>query len=277
MGDNESVESPIKYQHHPAFPSQFVAARDIDVWCPPGYAENPDQRYPVIYMFDGQNLFDPALSYAGVTWGIAETLTRLIDKNFTGAIVVGMWNSGKDRVFYYMPQKPLEAPAAAELKAAFVNRHNGKPASDQTLRFMVDELKPFIDATYRTLPDQSNTIMMGSSMGGLISLYALTEYPAVFGKAGCLSTHWPIGGNLLVDYFGAALPRPGKHKLYFDFGTVGLDATYEPYQQRMDTLLQAVGYVQGQDCLTLKFEGADHSEQAWKARLATPLRFLLGI
>lgn len=277
MSGNEFAESKISYQRHPAFPSKFVVARNIDVWCPPGYSEQPSRRYPVLYMHDGQNLFDPALSYGGVTWGVAEALTRLLDPNFAGAIVVGIWNSEEGRVRDYMPQKPLQTPAAASLKADFTAGKQGEPVSDNYLRFLVEEVKPFIDATYRTLPDQPNTFVMGSSMGGLISLYAINQYPAVFGGAGCLSTHWPIGGNLLVDYLGATLPDPNTHKLYFDFGTVALDGTYEPYQQRMDALLQAAGYSQGQNWLTLKFEGEDHSERAWRKRLSTPLRFLFGL
>lgn len=112
-------------------------------------------------------------------------------------------------------------------------------------------------------------------LGGLISLYALTTYPEVFGAAGCLSTHWTEGGNGLVDFFGAQLPLPGLHRLYFDFGTKGPDAGYEHYQQRMDAHLSVAGYCRGQDWLTLKFDGADHNEAAWRAHLAIPLRFLL--
>jgi predicted alpha/beta superfamily hydrolase len=112
-------------------------------------------------------------------------------------------------------------------------------------------------------------------MGGLISLYALTEYPSVFGRAGCVSTHWPIGGSLLVDYFGNVLPRPGDHRIYFDYGTETIDADYEPYQLRMDALMQAAGYERGADWITQKFEGAEHSERAWRARVDVPLKFLL--
>jgi predicted alpha/beta superfamily hydrolase len=266
----------IRYRRYPNFPSQFVAARNVDVWCPPGYSEQLDRRYPVIYMHDGQNLFDPALAYAGVTWGVAETLTRLADEKFREAIVVGIWNNGEERRREYMPQKPLDDPAAIDLKAEYLAQQKGEPVSDYYLRFIVEELKRFIDCNYQTQPDRANTIVIGSSMGGLISLYALVEYPEIFGKAACLSTHWTIGGTLLVDYLGNALPRSGQHKLYFDYGTLGLDSDYEPYQQRMDKWLQAAGYVQNQDCLTLKFEGEEHSEHAWKTRLDIPLRFLLG-
>ncbi len=115
---------------------------------------------------------------------------------------------------------------------------------------------------------------MGSSMGGLISLYALEQYPAVFGGAGCVSTHWPAGRNGLVHAMGSALPRAGSHRLYFDYGTAALDSSYEPYQQRMDEYVQAAGYRQGHDWVTLRFPGADHSETAWRERVHLPLQFL---
>jgi hypothetical protein len=94
---------------------------------------------------------------------------------------------------------------------------------------------------------------------------------------GCLSTHWIAGGNALVDFLGGALPQPGRHKLYFDHGTETQDAEYEPYQKRMDGILKAAGYVWGKDWMTCKFQGAEHSERSWRARVAIPLKFLLGI
>jgi predicted alpha/beta superfamily hydrolase len=105
----------------------------------------------------------------------------------------------------YMPQKPLMPERARPLLEQFVRERGGRPESDAYLRFMVEELKPFVDAAYRTRPDRAHTVVMGSCLGGLISLYALTEYPAVFGGAGCVSTHWPSGGSLLVDYFAPAI------------------------------------------------------------------------
>lgn len=118
---------------------------------------------------------------------------------------------------------------------------------------------------------------MGSSMGGLASCYALTQYPEIFGGGGCISTHFPLGDGFLVDYYGAELPKAGTHKIYFDFGTETLDAGYEPFQRKMDQQLeQKLGYQFGEDYLTLKFEGHEHSETAWKKRVELPLRFLLG-
>lgn len=259
---------------HNDIPSQYITPRRVDVWCPPKYA-NDNRRYPVIYMHDGQNLFDPDLSFIGVDWGIDEAMMRLIDHHATdGAIVVGIWNTELRRR-EYMPQRPLEQPEAHAIRSEFAANLGGEPLSDDYLSFLVHELKPIIDATYRTMPDREQTFIMGSSMGGLISLYALCQYPHVFGGAACLSTHWVIGKELLVDEMAAMLPPVGNHRLYFDYGTATLDAEYEPYQQRMDKLVAAEGYVEGRDVLTLKFENADHSERAWRERVDIPLRWLL--
>ncbi|MCB8952415.1 MAG: alpha/beta hydrolase [Ardenticatenales bacterium] len=259
---------------YPDFASQFVAARHVDVWLPPNYAPTNDARLPVIYMHDGKNLFDPTIANTGVDWGVDEAVTRLTQAGvIAGAIVVGVWHSDT-RWRDYMPQKPVEQAAAA-LLAPFIAQNGGPPQSDAYLRFLVTEVKPFIDAAYRTRPGQPHTFIMGSSMGGLVSLYALSEYPRIFGGAGCLSTHWPAGGAALVTQMAAAVPAPGQHRLYFDYGTEGLDANYEPFQQQMDARLRRMGYQFGEDWLTRKFSGADHSETAWQARVEIPLRFLL--
>ena len=261
---------------HAYMPSQFIEPRHVDVWVSPGFGTDAATRHPVIYMQDGQNLFDPALANTGVDWGVAEAITRLhTEQQLPAPIVVGVWCTAQRRR-EYMPQKPLEMPTARALSVRFAREYEGPPSSDAYLRFLVEELKPFIDASYPTLPDQPSTFIMGSSMGGLLSLYALIEYPHTFGGAGCLSTHWPIGGSLLVDALGAALPPPATHKLYFDFGTATLDADYEPYQRRMDSWMAAAGYTLGQNWLTEKFAGAEHTESAWRARVHISLQFLLG-
>jgi predicted alpha/beta superfamily hydrolase len=174
-----------------------------------------------------------------------------------------------------MPQRALEADGNEALRQRFMQQQGGEGIGDSYQRFLVEEVKPFIDAHYRTLPDQPNTLVMGSSMGGLASLYAISRYPQVFGAAGCLSTHWTAGGEALVRYMGAHLPSPKTHRLYFDFGTRGLDAAYEPLQTLMDGLLRQAGYTQGVDWVTRKFEGADHNEAAWRQRVHIPLDFLL--
>jgi predicted alpha/beta superfamily hydrolase len=267
-------------RRHADFPSRFIAPRHVDVWLPPGYHTHPEARFPVLLMHDGQNLFDPGSAYGKVDWGIDEAVTRLsAEGRIPETIVVGVWNSPL-RWREYMPQKvfaALQGSKAALLRTRFLEKAGGESCSDSYLRFLVEELKPFIDSTYRTLPGKESTFIMGSSMGGLISLYAICEYPHVFQGAGCLSTHWPAGENFIVDYLGARLPEPSSHRLYFDYGTLGLDAGYPRFQQRMDRHLTASGYLPGKSWLTRKFDGADHNEASWRERLHIPLEFLLGI
>ena len=260
---------------HPSVPSKYVAARDVDVWLPPGYERDKGKRYPVLYMHDGQNLFDPKTSYIGVEWGVDEMMTRLIGEGkVREAVVVGVWNSPK-RLAEYMPQKAVEQAGAERLRW-FEQQAGGRLLADDYLKFLVSELKPFIDANYRTLAGRGDTFVMGSSMGGLISAYAVSEYPEVFGGAGCVSTHWPAGEGVVIDYLRRRLPDPRTHKIYFDYGTATLDAEYEPFQRRMDEVMSAAGYEGGKNWLTRKFEGDEHSERAWSRRLDVPLTFLLG-
>jgi predicted alpha/beta superfamily hydrolase len=261
------------FARHADFPSRYVQPRHVDVWHPP---LQPGLRYPVIYVHDGQNLFDPAIAYGGVDWGLDEAVTRLMAQGVTsGGIIVGIWNDGPRRWREYMPQRPLEHPRGREVLAYFERELGGKPFSDDYLRFLVQELKPFVDTTYPTLMDRQHTFVMGSSMGGLISLYALTEYPDVFGAAACVSTHWPAGGEALELGLMERLPRAGRHRLYFDFGTQTLDEAYEPHQRRVDALVCQAGYAHGLDWITQKFSGAEHSERSWRERADIPLAFLL--
>jgi predicted alpha/beta superfamily hydrolase len=257
-----------------SMPSAHVAARNVDVWLPPGYGRDPGKRYPVLYMHDGQNLFDPATSYGNVDWAVDEAMTRLIERGeVREAIVVGVWNSPR-RFQEYMPQRAVLG--MDKIPVPDLDVRADEVISDRYLEFLVTELKPFIDATYRTLPDRANTTLMGSSMGGLISQYAMSKHPEVFGGAGCVSTHWPAGDGIALDDFAAHLPDPATHKYWFDFGTATLDAAYEPYQLRADEILRKAGYVEGRNWITKKFEGAEHSEKAWRLRVDQPLRFLIG-
>ena len=231
---------------------------------------------PVLYMHDGQNLFDPALSYIGVDWGVDEAMTRLAaEGSVREAIVVGVWNTPK-RFQEYMPAKAISESGLPESWQDMDWMTKERIVSDDYLRFLVEELKPFIDSSYRTLPGRDDTFIMGSSMGAFISLYALTEYPGVFGGAGCVSIHWPLGDGIVIDYLVHHLPARGTNRIYFDFGTATLDASYEPYQRRADALLRSAGWREGVDFMTRKYPGAEHSERAWRARVEVPLGFLLG-
>jgi len=268
---------------HADFVSQQVIPRHVDVWLPAECAAEPARRFPVLYMHDGQNLFDPATSSIGVAWEVDRAARRLIDAGvIPPPIIVGVWCTER-RWQEYMPQRPLRDYAGdmnvgdSQFRLAEIDpRLAGGLLSDAYLRFLVGELKPFIDQTYPTRPEREQTFIMGSSMGGLISLYALCSYPDLFAAAGCVSTHWPAAAGATGAHLPTLLPPPGRHKLYFDYGTATLDAEYEPHQQQVDQIMQTAGYTPGQDWLTRKFEGADHSERAWRARVHIPLAFMLG-
>ncbi|HEV8197407.1 MAG TPA: alpha/beta hydrolase-fold protein, partial [Gemmatimonadales bacterium] len=259
---------------HPDFPSRFVAPRNVEVWLPPGYTGHPAERYPVLYMHDGENVFDPATSFGGVDWAADETMTRLIrERKVRPAIVVAIWNTAK-RYQEYMPQKPL-AGTTSHSTGFGSTMQNSEIISDDYLKFLVTELKPFIDKTYRTRPGRADTFTMGASMGGLIAAYAMTEYPDVFGGAACLSTGWPVADGAVIPYLARHAPDPRTHRFYFDLGTATLDSLFPPWQARADSALHAAGYANGRSYLSRTFPGAEHNERAWRDRLEVPLVFLL--
>ena len=255
------------------FASKFVEARNVDVWLPADYSKN--KKYAVVYMHDGQNLFNPKESYSGVDWGVDETLAKLIaGGKIKEAIVVGIWNTPK-RIIEYAPQKAYDIANRRNIEKSLLAAPQ-KAESDEYLKFIVTELKPFIDANYATAADRSNTFIIGSSMGGLISLYAISEYPEIFGGAGCLSTHFPLGEGVILEYMKKHLPSPKNHKIYFDYGTETLDAQYEPYQMKADKIMKKRGYKKDKNWITRKFPGEEHSEKSWRKRVDVPIIFFLG-
>lgn len=261
--------------HIEMFSSKFVAPRNVDIWLPPSYEKEPDRSFPVVYMHDGQNLFNPETSYIGVVWGVDEAMIRLIGaERAREAIIVGIWNTPK-RFYEYMPSRPIQELVDLEVIDPSKDEME-MPLSDEYLKFIVHELKTYIDQNYRTDADKHNTFIMGSSMGGLISLYAVCEYPDVFGGAGCVSTHWPAGNGIVLDYLKKHLPVPGSNKFYFDYGTETLDSLYEPFQIKADAILYEAGYTQEENWITRKFEGHEHSERSWRERVHIPLEFLIG-
>lgn len=277
-------------QHMENFKSRYVDARNIDIWLPEGYTT--DKKYDVLYMHDGQMLFDSAITWTKTAWEIDETVTKLSRAGkIREVIVVGIWNAGKVRHADYFPQKPFESLSPVEKDTVYAAaRKNGfsvfndyKIHSDDYLKFIVLELKPLIDKQFSTYPGRKHTFIAGSSMGGLISMYAICEYPNVFGGAACLSTHWPgtftTENNPVPDalfaYLKTHLPKPRKVKIYFDYGDQTLDAMYPPLQQQVDVILQQKGFTK-KHWITRFFPGENHSEASWSKRLDVPLLFLFG-
>lgn len=275
-----------------AVPSAYVIPRDVFVWLPDDYAEG-GSHYPVIYMHDGRNLFDDQRAGFGVEWGIDEHVSELARSGRSrSAIVVGI-ASTELRYREYGPAGIL-AELPFSTRRLVENGYGGSSLADDYLRFIVEELKPMIDRDYRTLSGRVDTSIMGSSMGGLISFYALTRHPKVFGGAACLSTHvplLPIGDfeagrqtlaavsvdidNAWTSYIRRELPEPGRHRLYMDHGTLGLDQFYAPFQAVIDRAIVGRGYRAGRDFVSMAFAGADHNEQSWNSRAGAPLQFLL--
>jgi len=270
-----------------SFPSKFVRPRTIDVWLPDNYSVN--QKYAVLYMHDGQMLFDSTTTWNKQEWKIDEIVGGLMaDGKIENSIVVAIWNHSDIRHSNYYPQKPFESLPKKFIDSMFSlsSKQYGSdfklPDSDNYLKFIVEEVKPYIDANYSVYKNVENTFISGSSMGGLISMYALCEYPTIFGGAACLSTHWPgimpFENNPIpasfFKYLEGNLPSPKNHKIYFDYGTATLDEYYLPFQYRVDEVLKLKGY-DNTNSKNLKFEGENHSENSWNKRFQIPVEFLL--
>jgi predicted alpha/beta superfamily hydrolase len=272
-----------------SFKSKYISPRHIDIWLPEGYSDS--EKYAVLYMQDGQMLYDSSITWNKQSWNVDDVASGLMSNNkVRGCIVVGIWNGGSTRHQDYFPQKAYNTltkvekdSVSAQLQRAKKTTGYFQPQSDRYLKFIVEELKPYIDTAFSVKTNQENTFIAGSSMGGLISLYALCEYPSVFGGAACLSTHWtgvytlqdnPIPAALL-QYLKRKLPNPKNHSLYFDCGDQTLDSLYPSVQRKVDALMQRRGY-DTHHWMTQYIQGADHSEKSWNKRLHVPLEFLLG-
>lgn len=264
-----------------AVPSRHVDARHVDVWLPA--ACSAATRCNVLYMHDGQMLYDAGTTWNRQAWDVHLTLDRLMrEGRIPPTMVVGIWNNGKFRHSEFYPQKALPHLPAAVRERFVAEALQGQPRADAYLRFVVEELKPLIDARFPTNPGREATFVMGSSMGGMISVYAFNEYPQVFGGAAGLSTHWvgswqPNAALPLAafNHLAAQLRPPEGRRLYMDHGTTELDAIYAPYQAFVDEIVRDRGYGAA-DYLSRVFEGTGHNERAWAARLEVPLLFLMG-
>ena len=265
----------------PALASRHVDPRPVDVWLPPGY----DGRRPhaVLYMHDGQMLFDPAITWNKQAWEVDRMAAPLLARGeLRDFIVVAPWNSGALRFAEYFPQAWLAHLDTTWRQALDKRALQGPPRGDAYLRFLAQELKPAIDARYATRREREHTFLAGSSMGGLISLYGLCEHPRVFGGAACLSTHW-IGGferndvvpEAAIRYLREKLPPPDSVRLWMDRGDQELDALYDQAQARVDALMAAKGF-RAPRFSSRVYAGTGHNERAWRDRLPEVLGFLLG-
>ncbi|QZE14328.1 hypothetical protein K4L44_00020 [Halosquirtibacter laminarini] len=263
-----------------SFHSQYIQDRNIDIWLPNGY--NSKERYQVLYMHDGQMLFDSTKTWNHQSWNAGVVVQKLINqKEIPPTIIVAISNIQDYRTSDYWPQKAFELLPRTVQDSLIKYRLHRYPESDNYLKFIVEELKPYIDKTYSTRPGKKHTFIAGSSMGGLISMYAICEYPDIFYSAACLSTHW-IGGykknNLIpstfVTYIQRHMPSPQSHKIYFDHGTKTLDANYEAYQESVNKLFESAGY-NSTNLMSIVFKGDKHKEKYWAQRLHIPLQFIL--
>jgi predicted alpha/beta superfamily hydrolase len=227
--------------------------RTVRLYLPPGY-ERSTRRYPVLYMHDGQNLFDDATSNAG-EWGVDETLNELAKSRGLELIVVGIDHGGPERIHELNP---------------FDNPEFGKGEGEEYTAFIVEVLKPWIDQHYRTLPEPRHTAIMGSSMGGLISGYAISHYPQVFGKAGIFSPAYWLAPQIFADT--EARPPPLNARMYFYAGgseTLGM----VPDMKRMVALLGAWGLPAAN--LEMRVEPVGrHNETTWRAEFPRAILWL---
>ncbi|MFV0545070.1 MAG: alpha/beta hydrolase [Bacteroides sp.] len=269
------------------FQSQLIKPRNVAVWLPENYDSN--KKYSVLYMHDGQMLFDANSTWNKQEWKADEITSQLqAQKEINDCIIVGIWNITEDRFYDYFPQKALSYISKDKLKTFAKTFEMKRFNADNYLKFLVTELKPFIDQHYATYTDSSHTYIMGSSMGGLISLYAICEYPQIFSKAACLSIHSPMVTTALMnqvddnafapafcDYLNQHLPQANSCAIYMDYGNKTLDALYTPYQNKIDEIFWNKGWRKPY-WTTNYYPGAAHTEIDWANRLAIPLRFLLG-
>jgi predicted alpha/beta superfamily hydrolase len=248
------IAGTVKY--HPSVKGEGLKDRNVVVWLPPGY-ENSSERYPVLYMHDGRNVFDPATSAFGVDWAVDETLDSLIrGKHIPPMIVVGLDNTD-DRTLEYSP---------GEKGTAYMN-------------LITQVIKPLIDQTYRTKTDSDNTFVGGSSMGGIISFMIVWTHPDIFSKAICMSPAFksPEGYQYYFDFVKTVIEtdKRKKVKFYIDNGGIGLESELQPGIDEMIEALKAKKYKEGKDYLFVLEEAASHNEAAWAQRFPTAILWLV--
>jgi len=252
--------SALTFHQHDSFRSQFLPDdHDITVYLPPGYQTARDRRYPVLYLHDGQNLFDPEKSFIkGQHWRVGEVATGLIQAGMLQPIIiVGVSNAGIRRLDEYTPTN---------------DKRRGGGEADAYGRLLVEELKPFIDAAYRTLPDALNTGLGGSSLGGLVTLYLGLKYHDVFSRLAVLSPSVWWDRRAILKEVRNARPKP-RLRIWLDIGT--REGRHHVDNLRLlKTGLLKNGWVEGDDLHYEEVQGGTHSERSWADRLERVLQFL---
>ena len=229
-------------------------SRDLVIWLPPAYARS-ERRYPVIYMHDGQNLFDPRTSYAE-PWRVDRAMDRAAQRSVE-AIVVGIPNSGIQRIDEYSP---------------FTDARAGGGKGDQYLDWVIGTVKPLIDEGFRTRPERQYTGMAGSSMGGLITLYAYLRDPSVFGFIGALSPSLWFGGRAIFSTLAESPHVPGR--IYLDIGAREGRGALDDARRMRDALTEK-GYVPGSELRWVEDPRGHHNEVDWGRRFGAALPFLV--
>lgn len=247
----------------PGFHSQFLKPdRTIRIWLPPGYYSENRKRYPVFYLHDGQNLFKGGPSFIpNQAWNVDTAALDLIAKGeIVPIILIGIDNAGGERLNEYTPTE----------NAKFKGSGNG----DNYGKFLVEELKPFVDTHYRTLKDARNTALGGSSLGGLISLHLGLSYPKTFGKLAVLSPSIWWDDRVILHRVEKMTTHP-KLKIWLDMGTKEGEGMLLP-ARKLQAVLLVKGWKEDVDLQYFEAEGAGHNEKAWSERFPSVLKFLFG-
>jgi predicted alpha/beta superfamily hydrolase len=245
---------------HERFPSRFLRnQRDLMIYLPPGYNEQPNRRFPVLYLHDGQNLFDGATAFIpGMDWHVGQTADHYIfEGRVEPLIIVGIYNAGKQRLQEYTPTR------MPRLGGGRANRY---------ARFLTEEVRPFLEHNYRVLGGMQNTGIGGSSLGGLVSLFLGLRMPQVFGKIAALSPSVWWNQRVILRFADAA-PVDPRPRVWLDIGTREGPRIVEDVERFRDVLLRK-GWRWEQDLHYERVLGAEHNEAAWAQRVGPFLQFL---
>src|SRR5437588_901676 len=252
-------------KRHRGFPSKVLGnRRDVLVYLPPGYRRFSRTRYPVLYLQDGQNVFDAATSFAGTEWSVDETAQRLVRQNLIEPlIIVAIANTGEDRIHEY-------APTPGVIDASAKRKKRSRGWARKYGRFLTEELRPYIDKKYRTKPEAEFTGLGGSSLGALLTLSLGLWFPNVFTRLIVMSPSvwWD---DCVIYKMVEELDKKPPLKIWLDTGT--REQGWERAQGLLKRLIEK-GWRLGEDLIYAEIEGGDHSEGAWAARVGPALRFL---